>query len=62
MNVTFIEHRQNLQKVMMKSFRKELQTLNTELQGILVNDMITAFFNRLRVMEKIQDKNQKGSI
>ena len=55
-NTPFIKQRQNLQKIMMKSFQKELQTLDTELQAILVDDMLTAFFNRLEVLKKIQDR------
>ena len=55
MNTYFIEQRQNLQKSMIKTFEKELQTLDAELQSILVDDMITAFFNRVKVLQKIQE-------
>lgn len=54
-NTRFIENRQNLQKVMIKTFRKEIGTLQPELQSILVDDLITAFFDRLKVMKKIQN-------
>jgi len=51
-----MEERERLQEVMMETFHEEVQTLNHELQSILIDDMITAFFNRLNVMEKIQHK------
>jgi hypothetical protein len=38
---------------MMKTFQAEVQTLDKELQRILIDDMVTAFCNRLKVMEKI---------
>ena len=51
-----MEERERLQKVMMETLHKEVQTLNHELQSILIDDMITAFYNRLNVMKKIQQK------
>jgi len=56
MDIHLMEQRQNLQKVMMETFEKEIGTLDLELQTMLVDDMITAFFNRLKVMKKIQKK------
>jgi len=55
-NTPLMEKRERLQKVMMKTLQKEVQTLNHELQSILIDDMITAFYNRLNVMKKIQHK------
>ena len=55
-NTSLMEEREKLQKVMMETFYKEVQTLNHELQSILIDDMITAFYNRLNVMKKIQHK------
>ena len=52
-----MEKRQNIQKVMMETFQNELQQLNNPLQSILIDDMITAFYNRLNVMQKIQNKH-----
>jgi len=49
-----MEKRERLQKVMMETLHKEVQTLNHELQSILIDDMVTAFYNRLNVMKKIQ--------
>ena len=51
-----MEERERLQKVMMETLQKQVQTLNHELQSILIDDMITAFYNRLNVMKKIQHK------
>ena len=52
----FMENREKLQKTMIKSLEKEVQQLNPDLQSILIDDMITAFYNRLNVMKKIQEK------
>ena len=50
-----MEKRERLQKVMMETLQKEVQPLNHELQLMLIDDMITAFYNRLNVMQKIQN-------
>jgi len=55
-NTPLMEKRERLQKVMMETLQTEVQTLNHELQSILIDDMITAFYNRLNVMKKIQHK------
>lgn len=55
-NTPLMEKRERLQKVMMETLQTEIQTLNHELQSILIDDMITAFINRLNVMKKIQHK------
>ena len=47
------EH-QKLKKIMITAFQKEMQTLKPELQSILIDDIITAFKNRLTVLQKIQ--------
>jgi hypothetical protein len=54
--IPLMEKRERLQKVMMETLQKEIQTLNHELQSILIDDMVTAFYNRLNVMKKIQHK------
>jgi hypothetical protein len=41
---------------MINTFQKEMQSLNSQLQTILIDDMITAFYNRLNIMQKIQKK------
>ena len=55
MNAQPIQQRINLQKVLVRTFGKELQTLDSELQSILVDDMITAFYNRYRVLKRNQE-------
>jgi len=55
-DIHFMEQRQNLQRVMIETFGKEIGKLDLELQTMLVDDMITAFFNRLKVMKKIQKR------
>ena len=52
-----MEKREKLQKVMMITFQNEMQTLNNELQSMLIDDMITAFNNRLIVMKKILNRD-----
>ena len=51
-----MEKRLRLQKDMMKTFQNDLQQLNSQLQSILIDDMVTAFYNRLDILEKIQNK------
>jgi len=53
-NTPLMEKRERLQKVMMETLHIEVQELDHELQSILIDDMITAFYNRLNVMKKIQ--------
>ena len=61
MTAHFPKHRENLQTALIKAFDKELKTLDAELQSILVDDRMTAFFNRYKVMKNIQE-TQKGAI
>ena len=51
-----MEKRLRLQKDMMKTFQNDLQQLNSQLQSILIDDMVTAFYHRLDILEKIQNK------
>ena len=53
-NTPLMEKRNQLKKVMTDAFQKEVQSLNSQLQSILIDDMTTAFLNRLNVMKKIQ--------
>ena len=46
------QNRGKLQQIMMNTFHGEMQSLNPDLQLILIDDLITAFYNRLVVMEK----------
>ena len=49
-----MENREKLQKVIITTFQDEVQPLTSELQSMLIDDMITAFYNRLIVLKKIQ--------
>ena len=55
-NTPLMQKRNRLKKVMINTFQKEIQSINSQLQTILIDDMITAFYNRLNVMQKIQNK------
>ncbi len=48
---------ERLQKLMLHTFKNEVQTLNPELQSILIDDLVTAFHNRLAVFKRIQTKH-----
>ena len=48
------QERKKLQKIMMKAFKNEIQTLTPELQNILADDLVTALQNRLTVLQRIQ--------
>ncbi|MEJ2280962.1 MAG: hypothetical protein P8X97_03470 [Candidatus Bathyarchaeota archaeon] len=53
-NTPLMEKRNQLKQVMTDTFQNEIQSLNSQLQSILIDDMTTAFLNRLNVMKKIQ--------
>jgi len=50
------KNRKKLQKMMLEAFTTEISTLTPELQNILADDMVTAFNNRLVVLQRIQAK------
>jgi len=53
-NTPLMEKRERLKKVMMETLQTEVQILSNNFQSILIDDMITAFYNRLNFMKKIQ--------
>jgi hypothetical protein len=53
-----MEKRERLQEVMIKVFQQEIQKLNPELQSILIDDMVTVFYNRLAVLKKIEQSKK----
>ena len=53
MNPAITENREKLRTVMMQTFQTEMQHLNSDIQNILVDDLVTAFYSRLQVMTKI---------
>ncbi|MEJ2244275.1 MAG: hypothetical protein P8X87_07115 [Candidatus Bathyarchaeota archaeon] len=57
MNTPTLQNREKLKTEMMQAFQPQMQHLNKELQNMLVDDLVTAFYSRLQVMTKIT-KNQ----
>jgi len=54
-NITF-KQREELEEKMAKVFKENINVLSTELQKILVDDMVTAFQNRINVLIRAQEK------
>ena len=54
-NITF-KQRKELEGKMAKVFKEDISLLSTELQEILVDDMVTAFQNRINVLIRAQEK------
>ena len=54
-NITF-KQRKELEGKMAKVFKENISLLSTELQEILVDDMVTAFQNRINVLIRAQEK------
>ena len=53
-NTQLLQKRKRFQKVMLETFQQEFQPIDNNLQSILIDDMITAFYNRLNILKKIQ--------
>jgi hypothetical protein len=51
---TSSKSRNELKRKMANVFDEKIQLLSTELQGILLDDLVTAFENRLNVLNKAQ--------
>ncbi len=49
---TVVKGRNELETKMASVFRIEIRELSTELQQILIDDMVTAFENRLNVLNR----------
>ena len=54
-NIT-LKQRKELEGRMAKVFKENINVLSTELQKILVDDMVTAFQNRINVLIRAQAK------
>jgi hypothetical protein len=52
-NITF-KQRKELETKMAKVFKENIKGLSTELQKILVDDLVTAFQNRINVLIRAQ--------
>ena len=48
------KNRKELRLKMESVFSEKIQMLSTELQGILLDDLVTAFENRLNVLNRVQ--------
>jgi hypothetical protein len=51
-----LKQREELEAKMTEVFKENIQTLSTELQKILVDDLVTAFQNRINVLIRVQRK------
>jgi trimethylamine:corrinoid methyltransferase-like protein len=51
-----LKERRELQSRMAKVFNPKIKQLSTELQGILLDDLVTAFQNRINVLIRAQAK------
>jgi hypothetical protein len=51
-----IKQRKELEARMAKVFRRNVKGLSAELQKILLDDLVTAFQNRINVLIRAQDK------
>lgn len=50
------KQRKELEHKMAKVFKENINVLSTELQKILLDDMVTAFQNRINVLIRAQEK------
>jgi hypothetical protein len=51
-----LKERKELQAKMNEVFKRNIKDLSAELQGILVDDLVTAFQNRMNVLIRAQAK------
>ncbi len=56
-NQVSIELRIELEKKIKQIFSSKIKELSTELQRILIDDMVTAFENRLKVLKMVKIVN-----
>ncbi|MCW3997933.1 MAG: hypothetical protein NWF10_05115 [Candidatus Bathyarchaeota archaeon] len=54
MKKTAIKGRKELEGKFVKVFNDKIKGLSTELQRILIDDMVTAFENRLNMLKSVQ--------
>jgi len=53
--------RKQLEKKILQIFQEEMKKLSRDLQKILVDDLVTAFINRMVVFTEIQSKTKVSS-
>ena len=51
--------RKQLETKMRKVFEREMHELDQDLQSVLVDDIVTAFLNRMSVFHKIEAKTRR---
>jgi len=51
-----LKQRRDLGAKMFKVFKEDIKGLSAELQGILLDDLVTAFQNRINVLVRAQEK------
>ncbi len=51
-----LKQRRDLNTKMFKVFKQDIKGLSAELQRILVDDLVTAFQNRINVLIRAQEK------
>jgi len=51
-----IGQRRKLTAKMFKAFKEDIKGLSAELQGILLDDLVTAFQSRINVLIRAQEK------
>ncbi|MGA2309518.1 MAG: hypothetical protein ABSG57_08225 [Candidatus Bathyarchaeia archaeon] len=51
-----LKQRRDLSTKMFKVFKQDVKGLSAELQGILLDDLVTAFQNRINVLIRAQEK------
>ena len=56
MQTLTLKQRKDLETKMSKIFKENVKELSTELQRILVDDLVTAFQNRINVLMRAQKK------
>ena len=57
-NQVIIERRTVLERKITQAFNDKISDLSSELQRILIDDMVTAFENRLNVLKKVNLHNR----
>jgi hypothetical protein len=53
MNTPNSQNREKLKTEMMQAFQTQMHHLPKDLQNMMVDDLVTAFYSRLQVMTKI---------
>lgn len=54
--------RKALAAKMCKALKPEIKMLNDDMQKILVDDLITAFFSRLEILKKVTEKESEDNV